>query len=141
MNDKEIAATEQLAEIERARQAVGAKAAKEYTPFIGWGLFVLLMIPPFDVVAGKVWGPVILLVGLVGTIATFAYFIRGHRRVRIAETNPWWWWLAWALWYCALLFGASVLQDRLPVAWTAVGVASALPLLVVGIRLRRRATV
>ena len=104
------------------------------------GLFVLLMIPPFDVVAGKVWGPVILLVGLVGTIATFAYFIRGHRRVRNVETNPSWWWLAWTLWYCALLFGASVLQDRRPVTWTGVGVASALPLLVVGIRLRRRAT-
>jgi len=77
VNDQEVAATEHLAEMERARQAVGAKAAKEYAPFIGWGLFVLLMLPPFDVVAGKVWGPVILLVGLVGTIATFAYFIRG----------------------------------------------------------------
>ena len=65
MNDQEVAAAEQLAEMERARQAVGAKAAKEYTPFIGWGLFVLLMIPAFDVVAGKVWGPVILLVALV----------------------------------------------------------------------------
>jgi hypothetical protein len=101
------------------------------------------MIPPFDVMSGNVWGPVVLIVAVAGTIATSAYFMRGNRRVRVlvaARATPWWYWLVWTLWYCSLLFGASALHTQVPVAYTVAGVASAVPLLARGIRPRGRAT-
>ena len=39
MSDEEASAANQLAEIDRARNAVTSRAAKEHLPYFGWGIF------------------------------------------------------------------------------------------------------
>jgi hypothetical protein len=138
---RQLEAAQQLAEVEARRRAVERRAPWEYRGYIGWGLFVLLFLPPLDFISHAVWGPVIFGASLVGTVATSLYYHRRSADVhlgRAMQLSRWWRvWLGFALWYAIVLTFAFTTQDRFALAWTLAGVAAAIPLFVVGWRVAR----
>lgn len=59
MESSAVEASQQLNRIEAPRRAVRSKAPFEHRVYLAWGLFVLLFLPPFDVVDGRVWNIVV----------------------------------------------------------------------------------
>lgn len=131
-------AAQQLAAAEAARRAINARAAKEYTPYFGWGIFLLIIFPPFDFLDHDIWGPVAGTLAILLGLTTLGYFYRRTRGVRVADVYPWWIWPVWTAVSNGLLVGAFRMQDRIPVAATLAGVLAGVPLLAIGLSLRKR---
>lgn len=76
-------ATESLERVAKAQRDIVARGAKEYLPFMWWGLFILFGYPPFDYVKGNIWGPIIGLTWIIGMVFTYRYFKNRTSRVHI----------------------------------------------------------
>ncbi|MEO9256471.1 MAG: hypothetical protein ABI305_13100 [Tepidiformaceae bacterium] len=114
-----------------------AYAAWDYRAYFGWALWLLVFLPPLDFINGTVWG--IVMTGAEGTgiLVTVAYFASRSRGVHIARAlrmRRWFlFWVAWTPWFAACLVAAAALRDDFSFAFTAAGVAGALPCLIVGL--------
>lgn len=136
MDASQTEAAERLAEVEARKRAVERRAPWEYRGYIGWGLFVLLFLPPFDFVNRAVWGTVTLFASMVGTVLTSLYFHRRSADVHLAramQLSRWWRvWLGFCAWYALALTFAFTQQHHFALAWTVAGVAASAPLFVIG---------
>jgi len=126
-----------LAEADSTQEQVRARAPREHLVFLGWALFILVSLPPFDFVNPKIWGPVITVAAVIGTLITTRYF-RQRGGIRPAGRSPWWSWLAFSPWYGLMVIGAELTHSRLGWAWTLAAIGAALPLVVLGLRVGRR---
>jgi hypothetical protein len=132
-------AAELLASADTMRGRVSMNAARESRAFLGWSAFVLVMLPPFDVLDGAIWGPVILVVSLAGWFATTRYYHRRTERVRLDGYRRWRLvWVAWGAYYGGLVLAAQLLDSRVGFIWTVVALVAALPLLAFGLHLARQ---
>lgn len=120
-----------------AGSSIGPEGAKESVGLFAWGMFSLLMIPVFDIVDPQVWGWVVIGVAVAGFIATLLYYasrplqsVRGYSSAVM--------WPVWTVYSIGLGVAAETFAGHLPFAYTLAGVLSALPLLVIGARIRRR---
>lgn len=141
MEAAQVEAARRLAEVEARRRTVERRVPWEYRGYIGWALYLLVFLPPFDLVDHAVWGPVTLAGSLIGTAITSRYYHRRSGDVhldRAMRLSRWWRvWLAFAVWYGLVLIFAFTQQGRFALAWTVAGVAAAAPLLLVGWRVAR----
>ncbi|MHB1930955.1 MAG: hypothetical protein ACYDEN_08340 [Acidimicrobiales bacterium] len=135
MNEAETA-SEQLRRVGLVRGAVLARAAKDYVVWWGWAAFVVVFLPPFDFVSGNLWGPVICVAAVAGTVLTGRYYAAHQRQVRRRRPSPWAW-LVFASYYAALVVGAELAQSHFGLAWTVAGVAAGLPMATYGSWLAR----
>lgn len=94
-------AARRLAAADALRGEVARSGARESRAFIGWGLFALVMLPPFDIVdGGDLGAPVYSLVALLGWLTTTRYFRERLGQVRLrARGHLGRVWLALGLWY------------------------------------------
>ncbi len=130
-------AAQRLAVADSLRGQVARSGARESRAFIGWGLFALVMLPPFDVVDGAIWGPFYSLVALLGWLTTTRYYRARLGRVRLrARGHLGRVWLALGVWYGGLVVMAELLD--VGVIWTPAAVGVALPLLLYGAHLARQ---
>jgi hypothetical protein len=128
-----------LVEADQAGRAVERRAPKEYAPFIGWGLFNAVVIPGFDFFDRSMWGWITIGVAVVGFFATFAYFALRSMRVEVKQRSPWWIWPVLGLWIALASVLGSALDDETAFSYTLAGLIGAVPLLLWGLRLWRRA--
>jgi len=113
--------------------------ARESRAFIAWGLFALAMLPPFDILDGAIWGPVLTLVALAGWLSTSRYYRVRLGRVRLnARGHLGRVWLAWGVWYGGLIVMAELTHPRVGFMWTVAAIGAALPLLLYGAGLARQ---
>lgn len=132
-------AADLLASADALRGRISRNAARESRAFLGWSAFVLVMLPPFDVVDHRIWGPIIMIAGLVGWFVTTRYYHQRTGRVRLDGYRRWglvWW--AWGAYYGGLILAAQLLDSRIGFVWTAVAVVAAVPLLTFAVHLSRQ---
>ncbi len=129
-------ATRLLANADALRGQVKHNAARESRAFLGWGVYALVMIPPFDLVDHNIWGPILTVVALAGTLVTTRYYQQRAGRVRLLGSRRWSLvWIPWGVCYGGLVVMAELLQSQVGFIWTAAAVGAALPLLATGIHL------
>src|SRR4030088_1763468 len=85
----QLKASRDLDEIDRTQKNIRAHGAKEYTPWFGWGLYVLFFYSPFDFLNGSLLGPIFLAVSIVGMFITYFYFRNSRVRLHAAISTPW----------------------------------------------------
>lgn len=112
---------------------------REWLVQLAWALWVLVFIPPFDLVDGDVWGPVVLASSAIGTLVCHRYYTKGYGRVHPLTRKQWRVWLLWCPWYAAWIVFANVFKDRIGIAATIAAAASAAPLIGYALYNRRRA--
>jgi hypothetical protein len=137
MDDQGTAAG-MLQQARRVQQRVLRQGPRDWLVQAGWALWVLVFIPPFDLLSASVWGPVVLVSSASGTALTMRYYSTRLRRVRPLGPRPRWLWPVWSLWYLGWVIFAKVSSPQLDVAWTLAAVAAAVPLLAYAGRARRR---
>lgn len=127
-----------LATADLLRGQVSRQAARESWVFLGWGLFASVMIPPFDVLDGDIWGAIFVICAIGGWLLTMRYARRRSEHVKLGRRGGWSLvWFPWALWNGALVLMAELLHSDVGFIWTVAGVAAGLPLLVIGVHLAR----
>jgi hypothetical protein len=132
-------AAELVTSAEAVRARVERSAPRPSRVNLGWVVFILVMIPPFDVVDPAVWGPVAGVVGGAGLVATWIYYARLTRRVRVHRSGRWLLpAMTWTIWYTGVCVLAWWLHPSVGFAYPAAAVASALPLVLLSWRLDRR---
>ncbi len=135
----EVAAAATLHQLRRIQQRTVRKGPQEWLVQLAWALWVLVFIPPFDLIRGNIWGPVVLVSSALGTVICWCYYYRGYSRIHPLTGKQWRVWLFWSPWYGAWIVFANVFKDRISVAATIAAVASAAPLLGYALLNRRRA--
>ncbi len=123
-------AADMLDQGRRVQDRVLRQGPRDWVVQAGWAAWVLVFIPPFDLLAGNLWGPVVLVASGMGTAVTFRYYRHRLRRVRPLASRPRWFWVVWSAWYLGLIVFAEVFSRHLGFAWTLAAVAAACPLLV-----------
>ena len=134
-------AAQQVAAANQIRTQVTSGAAKESRSFLGWGAFVLVMLPPFDVLNGNIWGPLLCIVALVGSVITWRYFEMRMNRIHLFKGQRQQWqlvWIPWSAWYAALVFSAEIFHSHFAFTWTVCAIAASVPLFLVGRHLARQ---
>lgn len=117
---------------------VSRRAARESRVFLGWAVFLLVMLPPFDVVDGNVWGPIFSVAAIASWIATTRYSRHRDESVKILAAGQWsLTWVPWGLWYGGLVVAAELLNNQVGFIWTLAAIGGALPLFAVGAHLAR----
>jgi hypothetical protein len=130
-----------LHEAQRVQDRVLQQGPRDWLIEVSWALWVLAFIPPFDVVRDDVWGPVVGVSSVVGTILTYRYYAIRHRRVHPLSPTRWQVWFVWAAWYGGWIGFAEVWHTRLDGTWTVAALAAAAPLLAHAWRARARVRV
>jgi len=129
-------AQEALATAAANRRTVVQRAPWEYRVYLAWGLFVLLMLPPFDFVDHNLWGPVILVVAACGMAATAHYFRQRGGQVRLQRAlkeSRWRWvWSLYGVWYLGVVSAARLVESSHSLAWSVAALAAGLPLIAIG---------
>jgi hypothetical protein len=133
------AAAAMLHQVRRVQERAVKAGPREWLVQMAWAVWVLLFIPPFDLIRGDIWGPVVLASSAVGTILCYRYYLRAYGRVHPLTPKQWRVWLWWSPWYGAWIVFANLFKDQIPVASTIAAVASAAPLLGYAVRNRHRA--
>jgi hypothetical protein len=124
---------------EHTRHVVAAHTPQEYVHFFGWGLFLALIVPGFDLFDRTIWGWVTLAVAAAGFLFTGVYYALRDRQVRTVDRTPSWVWVALTAWVSGAGVLSMALDDALAVSYLLGGVLAAVPLLVWAERLRRLA--
>jgi hypothetical protein len=127
-----------LAAADAAKGRIRSDTPKEWKVFVLWGIWVLVFVPPFDFVDGRIWGPIVWSASLAGGVATMAYFVLRARRLHWARQTTWRNWLAVFVVYVLIMVMAGVLQGHFRFAWTAAAVLAAIPFFVTGLVVRTR---
>ncbi len=122
---------------QRATGAVASQSPKEHLHFWGWGLFLVLVIPGFDLFDRTVWGWVAIGVAVTLAATTGLYYLLQTRTVRPTESSPMWVWPALTAWMsgCALL--SIGLNNSLTFSYALGGILAALAFVGWGERVRR----
>jgi len=81
-------ATSSLKQIKQAQDTIKSIGVKEYIPWFGWGLFILITYPPFDFIKLSLWTPIAATLFIIGMIASYLYHIISYRRVHIVSHIP-----------------------------------------------------
>lgn len=131
-------AEEMLREADRVRHRVLRQGPREWVIQASWAVWVLVFIPPFDVVRGAIWGPVVLVSSAAGTALTWRYYATRRARVRPMGPTPWQVWVVWSVWYIGWVVFANVMKNRVATASLIAAVAAATPLLAYAVLLRHR---
>ena len=126
-----------LVEAGRTRRAIYARSPKEYLPFIGWGAFLAIMIPGFDIFDRSVWGLATIAVAGAGLLATALYFVVRSRDVRVADQTPVWAWVAFSVSICVGGFIAEGLDQTISFSYILGGIVSATSLILCGLHIRK----
>lgn len=135
MNKKITDATTTLQQIQSVQQTIVKRSAKEYAPWIGWGLYVIIFFSPFDYVKPSIWGPISWLVAAIGGYITYRYF-KKHADVKV-QRAPWQAWFLYGLWIALGVAVASSVQTHIHYAMTIAGFVVGLPFIAYGIKLKR----
>jgi hypothetical protein len=123
------AAAALLHQVRRVQERTVKAGPREWLVQLAWAVWVLIFIPPFDVISGNVWGPVVLASSVLGTLICWRYYFTHYLRVHPLTRKQWRVWLVWSPWYAAWIVFANVYKDRIAIAATIAAVASAAPLL------------
>ena len=67
-------ASQALAQVKGAQSEITKRSAKEYVPWIIWGLYFVLFYPPFDYVSPEVWGTFCAIAAAVSGLTTLCMF-------------------------------------------------------------------
>lgn len=131
-------AHESLATIERTQAAILQRSAKEYAAWMSWGLYVVIIFPPFDFIEPAIWGPICWISALIGWIITYRYYQKRHVAIKTLQSTPWYAWLTNGLWIAIGIAAANGLQPHLHYAWAISGVVVGLPFVLYGLWLKRK---
>ena len=129
-------AAQAVKQINDVQADINRHSAKEYMPWIGWGLFTMLLYPPFDYFDQNKWSIVVGVVAIVGAILTDRYIRTRQSKVkREKKTSP----LAWVIYMLLILMVnvfAFTAHSQFAYAWTITGLAIGLPTILYGLWLK-----
>lgn len=134
VSTKEAAGSLEL--VSKTQHKIVAQGAKEYLPFMWWGLFILFGYPPFDYVNSNVWGPFILLAWIIGMALTYRYFKHRTSRVHIFRQKSLKISIALGVITFIGITVAEVLTTKHHHIWTIVGIILAALYIGYGLKLR-----
>ena len=75
-------AAQAVKQINDVQADINRHSAKEYMPWVGWGLFTMLLYPPFDYFDQNKWSIVVGVVAIVGAILTDRYIRTRQSKVK-----------------------------------------------------------
>lgn len=134
ITDKEAAQT--LAQVKSTQAEINRRSAKEYAPWIGWGLYVIVSFSGFDYIKPAIWGPICWIAALIGTYITYSYFRKRHTQIKTTTKVPWYAWLLYGLWIAIGVAFANAMQPHFAYAWTVAGLAVGVPYILYGLKLK-----
>ncbi len=137
ITDKEAAQT--LEQVKSAQAEISRRTAKEYVPWIGWGLFIVLLWPPFDFLNPNKWGVATWTASIIGTIITSIYFATRKAKIKSNKRSPKLAWLYYILWIIVGSTFAVLTHTRFHYAWTVAGLVTGLPFILYGLKLKNQA--
>ncbi len=132
-------AAQNLEQVKIAQAEINKRTAKEYAPWIGWGLFIVLFYPPFDLFDPSKWGIVVWVVAIIGAIITGRYFHTRKSRIKSTQKLPRFAWLYYILWIAVGNIFANIAHPHFAFAWTVAGVGIGLPFILYGLKLKSQA--
>jgi hypothetical protein len=131
-------ATQTLEKVRNSQDEINRRSAKDYVPWIGWGLFVILFWPPFDYLNPNVWGIITWVAAIIGSVITSLYFARRKARIKSQRVSPKLSWLGYILWIAVGSAFAILTQSHFHYAWTVAGIVTGLPFVLYGFVLKSR---
>jgi hypothetical protein len=134
LTDKEAA--KNLAKVKSTQDVISRSSAKEYAPWIGWGLFIILFYPPFDFIDPNKWGIITWAVAIAGSFVTARYFSKREAKIKTNRHAPRLSWLYYILWVAAGNVFALLTYQHFGYAWTVAGLVIGLPVLLYGLKLK-----
>jgi len=132
-------AASSLRQIKQTQGIIKTKAVKEYLPWFGWGLFVLITYPPFDFIKPSIWGPITAILFIIGMILSFRYYVVSNKRIHAISHTP----LSIAVLYFLFIFItillANIFQSSFHYVWIIGGVILASLFFIYGFYLKSKA--
>ena len=64
----QVAAAATLHQVRQIQERTIREGPQEWLVQLAWALWVLVFIPPFDLIDGNIWGPVVLVSSALGTL-------------------------------------------------------------------------
>lgn len=132
-------AAQSLEHIKHTQKAIKNKGAKEYAPWFGWGLFVIVTYPPFDFIKPNVWGPIVAVLFVVGMVLSFRYFFVSNERIHAISHTPWPIAVLYFFLISVTIFLANVFQSSFHYVWSVGGVVLAALFFIYGFYLKSKA--
>ncbi len=138
MEMKQHEAREQLQIVQQAQRATQRNSIENGVLLIVWGILIAIGLALFDVFSGPVATGIWVALAALGTVGTARYAAR-FRVVPRRPRTPWFLLVILALYYPVVLIGGITLFPHHPrFLFTAIGLLTALPLILAGLWQWRR---